>query len=229
MAEDLIQKDKNLYKITAEGFDTFLRIVWLEARSRHTWINLEELEKLRFEWMKVSLSRLSELFLEEFSSELISLIIYGSTVKGSFHLGRSDIDILYILEDHSENLWDREGRVFKNFQSTWEYRACDYWLKTLGTYGYPETTTVSLQKSYAKRFQPVYLDMLTHQATLFDREEFFHELMEKLEEALKALGTLRIEYADGTYYWSLKPDIRPGELIEIELGERINGYEQRTG
>jgi len=218
IAQGLIQKDGNLYRITAEGSDTFLRIVWLEA-SRHILINFKELEKLRFEWMKVSLSCLSELFLEEFGSELISLVIYGSTVKGSFQFGRSDIDLLYILEDYSENLWEREGRVFKNFQSTWEYRACDHWFKMLGTYGYPEITTASLQKSYAKRFQPVYLDMLTYRAILIDREGFLQELMEKLGEILKSLGTVRIEYPDGIYYWSLKPDVRPGELIEIELGE----------
>jgi len=40
----------------------------------------------------------------------------------------------------------------------------------------------------------------------------------KLEEALKVLGTVRVERPDGTYIWFLKPDIAPGELIEISLG-----------
>jgi hypothetical protein len=63
----------------------------------------------------------------------------------------------------------------------------------------------------------MYLDMLSHRAVLYDRQGFFQGLMEKLGEALKALGTIRIEHPDGTYSWHLKPNITPGELIEVRL------------
>jgi len=218
VAEGLIQKAGVQYRITSGGFDTTLKIAELEGKAGHKWVNHEELAKIRYGWMKISLGRLTELFLKEFGDELISIVLYGSAVKDSFQLGRSDIDLLYILEDDSRNVWQREESVFKGFQSTWEYRACDYWLKTQGFYGYPEVTTASLHKSYAKKFQPMYLDMLYHRALLYDKEEFFKNLMKKLEKALKALGTLRIEHPDGTYGWLLKPDMAPGELIEISLG-----------
>jgi predicted nucleotidyltransferase len=52
--------------------------------------------------LKISLERLTELFLGEFSRELVSMILYGSAVKSSFRLGRSDVDLLYILEDGSK-------------------------------------------------------------------------------------------------------------------------------
>ncbi|MBS7628177.1 winged helix-turn-helix transcriptional regulator [Candidatus Bathyarchaeota archaeon] len=217
-AEGLVQKAGTQYRITREGFETTLKIVELEGKTESKGINPEELDKVRYGWMKISLGRLTELFLKEFGDELISLVLYGSAVKGSFQLCRSDIDLLYILEDDSRDVWPREESVFKAFQSTWEYRACEYWLKTQGFYGYPEVTTASLQKSYAKTFQPIYLDMLSHRAVLYDKEEFFHKLMMKLEEVLKALGTIRIEHPDGTYGWLLKPDMAPGELIEIGLG-----------
>ena len=218
VAEGLIQKAGDHYKITREGFDTTLKIAEFEGKAEQKWVNHEEFVKIRYGWMRISLRRLTELFHSEFGDELISIVLYGSAVKGSFQLGGSDVDLLYVLEDDSRNVWQREGSVFKGFQSTWEYRACDYWLKMLGTYGYPEVTTASLQKSYAKKFQPVYLDMLSHRAVLYDREAFFQRLMEKLEGALKDLGTTRIEYSDGTYAWFLKPDIAPGEPIEINLG-----------
>jgi len=217
-AEGLVQKAGAQYKIIREGFETTLKIVELEGKAEHKGINPEEFAKVRYGWMKISLGRLTELFLKEFGYELISIVLYGSAVKGSFQLGRSDIDLLYILEDGSRNLWPREESVFKDFQSTWEYRACDYWLKTQGFYGYPEVTAASLKKSYAKTFQSMYLDMLSHRAVLYDKEGFFQNLMKKLEEALKALGTIRIEHPDGTYGWLLKPEMAPGELIEISLG-----------
>jgi DNA-binding HxlR family transcriptional regulator len=218
VAEGLIRKTGSRYKITGEGFDTTLRIAELEGKDKQRRVNHKELAKIRYGWMRISLSCLTELFHKEFGDELTSIVLYGSAVKDSFQLGRSDVDLLYILEDGSRNVWQREESVFKRFQSTWEYKACDYLLKTQGAYGHPEVTTASLQKSYAKKFQPMYLDMLSHRAVIYDREDFFQSLMKKLEGALKALGTVRIEHPDGTYLWFLKPDIAPGELIEVSLG-----------
>lgn len=217
-AEGLVQKVGAHYKITKEGFETTFKMVELEGKAEHKGISPEELAKVRYGWMKTSLLRLTELFLKEFGDELVSLILYGSAVRDSFQLGRSDVDLLYILEDGSRNVWQREGKVFKVFQSTWEYRSCDYWLKTQGFYGYPEVTTLSLHKSYAKKFQLIYLDILSHRAVPYDKGGFFKGLMRKLEEELKALGAVRVEHLDGVYGWLLKPNITPGELIEISLG-----------
>lgn len=216
--EGLIRKEGAHYKITSEGFDTAIKIAEFEEKTKLKWINHEEFAKVKYGWMRIPLRRLTELYCEEFGDELISIVLYGSAVKDSFQLGRSDVDLLYILEDDSENAWQREGSVFREFQSTWEYRACDYWLKMQGTYGYPEVTTASLRRSYAKTFQPIYLDMLSNRIILYDVEEFFQNLMKRLKEALTALGTIRVERPDGTYSWSLKPDITPGERIEISLG-----------
>jgi len=216
-AEGLIQKAGAQYKITNEGFDTTTKIAEFEGKTKQKWINHEGFTKVRYGWLRVSLTRLTQLFHKEFENELISIVLYGSAVKDSFQLGRSDVDLLYILEDDSRNVWQREESVFKDFQYTWEYRACNYWLKMLGLYGYPEATTASLLKSHAKTFQPIYLDILSHRAVLYDKEGFFQKLMKKLEEALKALGTIRIEHPDRTYGWLLKPDITPGESIEINL------------
>ncbi len=217
-AEGLIQKAGASYMITGEGFDTALKVAELKEKSGRKLVNQEELARIRYGWMRISLMRLTELFHKEFGDELISIVLYGSAVKAAFQLGRSDIDLFYIVEDDSRNVWQREEVLFKCFQSTWEYRACDYWFKAQGFYGYPEVTAASLQRSCARTFQPVYLDMISYRAVLCDAEDFFQNLMKKLKEALEALGTVRIERPDGTYFWFLKPDIAPGESIEISLG-----------
>lgn len=49
--------------------------------------------------------------------------------KDTFQPSRSDIDLLYILEDNATNVWQREEKVFKRFQVTWEYKASDDLLK----------------------------------------------------------------------------------------------------
>jgi len=216
-AGGLVRKIGLSYRITGEGFETTLGVADVEGGTKLKWARDEGLNKIRYRWMKISLRRLVELFAEEFEGELVSVVLYGSSMKETFELGRSDIDLLYILEDGVKNIWKREENVFKHFQSTWEYVACDYLLKTRGYYGYPEVATASLQRSSAETFQPVYLDMISRRSVLYEKEMFFQRLMKKLQEALKDLGTIRIEYADGAYCWLLKPDIVPGEQIRIML------------
>ncbi|MDI6904579.1 MAG: winged helix-turn-helix transcriptional regulator [Candidatus Bathyarchaeia archaeon] len=216
--EGLIQKVEARYKITNEGFDTVFKIAELKKKTKQRWIHDEDFTKIRYRWMRISLRRLVNLFVKEFGDELISFVLYGSATKKTFQPGRSDIDMLYILEDDATNIWRREENLFKRFQVTWEYKASDHLLKTHGFYGYPEVTTTSLHKSHAETFQLTYLDMLLHRAVLYDKEGFFQKLMKKLQETLKILGTIRVEHADGTYCWILKPDVTPGEPIEINLG-----------
>lgn len=228
--EELIQRAGIHYRITERGFGAALKIAELERETDRGGVHPdpEEIAKVRCGWLRISLERLTELFLGEFDETLVSLILYGSAVKASFHPGRSDIDLLYVVEDGAGDPWPREGKVFRDFQSTWEYKACDHYFKTRGFHGYPEVTAISLERNHAKRFQPIYLDMLSHRAVLYDKDGFFQDLMEKLEKELKTIGTIRIEHPDGTYGWLLKPDITPGELIEINLGW-ADGHQQGEG
>lgn len=217
LAQGLVQKNGVAYKITDEGFDIALKIVSIESMANRASVNRRELDKIRDACTRMSLKRLTEFFHEEFGDELASIVIYGSAVKDSFQIKRSDLDFLYILEDDSLRPWQREASLFGKFHSAWEYKACDYWFRRLGAYGHPEISTVSLSRTVATTYQPVYLDMLSYRAVLYDKGEFFHRLMVKLEDALKALRSVRVEYPDGTSVWSLKPDAVPGEIIEIRL------------
>jgi len=216
-AVGLIQKVGAHYRITDEGFDLLIQVLDVGWKSKVRGINEDEFAKIRHRWLKVSLRRLVELFFEGFGEQLISMVLYGSLVKDTFELGRSDIDLLYIIEDGAGNLWKWEEEIFKRFKLSWEYRACDHWLKLRGFYGYPEVTTAGIRKGYAQVFQPMYLDMLLHRAVLYDKEGFFDRLLQKLQKELRSLGAVRVEYADGVWCWFLKRDLAPGELITIDL------------
>ena len=39
--------------------------------------------------------------------------------------------------------------------------------------------------------------------------------LEAVRQRLRQLGSRRIERPDGSWYWDLKPDWRPGETIEL--------------
>ncbi len=214
----LVSKSETGYQATETGLETALKIAELERNGASGPINGEELLKIRYGWIRISLDRLAQLLLQGFGDRLISVVLYGSVVKDSFQLGRSDVDLLYIIKDDAEGRWEIEQQVFRAFRSTWEYRACEFWLGMKGVRGYPEVTTAPLRKGSAVKFQLVYLDMLSHRGILYDPVGFFETLMKKLQRALEELGTTRVEHADGTYGWFLKPDIVSGELLEIDLG-----------
>ncbi|MBO3839342.1 MAG: hypothetical protein QXU09_04595 [Thermoproteota archaeon] len=209
-AGGLIRRAGLEYRITEKDFDNLLGTVeaWKSAG--------QELARIRHGWLRISLKRLT--FFEgvwwrsDFPRRLQFLC------EDSFKPGESDVDLLYIVEDDSKEVWRREASIFKEFKSTWEYRACDYWFKMRGFYDYPEVTTASFRRGYAARFQPVYLDMIFHKAVLYDKDGFFQRLMEELRRALIALGTVRVECPDGTYFWVLKPDAVFGESISIGVG-----------
>lgn len=216
-AAGLIEKVNEAYRIKEAGFNSLMRIYDVEVSSELNWINRENFKKLKEVWLRIPLKRLIEFFFKEFGSELISIALYGSSVKGTFKMGESDVDMLYIVEDGVRDLWSRELAVFKGFKSTYEYLAFDKWFRMKGFFGYPEITLTSLKKNYALSFQPIYLDMLFYRAILYDKDQFLKDLMMRLQGKLKALGSKRVAYSNGSWCWILKPDLTPGEALEIDL------------
>lgn len=59
------------------------------------------------------------------------------------------------------------------------------------------------------------LDVCHHGIILFDPREVLARKLARLRARLRELGSRRIELADGSWYWDLKPDMRPGEVIAL--------------
>jgi predicted nucleotidyltransferase len=66
----------------------------------------------------------------------------------------------------------------------------------------------------AERTIPLYLDMTEDAVLLFDRDEFFAKILDRVRTALRRLGSRRVRMGK-TWYWDLKPDFKPGDVIEI--------------
>lgn len=216
-AAGLIEKVNEAYRINEAGFEALMKIYDVEVGSELNWINGGDFKKLRQDWLRIPLKRLVKIFFKEFGSELISIALYGSCVKETFKMGESDVDMLYIVEDGVRDLWSKELAVFKIFKSTYEYLAFDKWFGMKGFYGYPEITLTSLKRNHALSFQPIYLDMLFYRAILYDKNHFLNDIMMRLQSKLKALEAKRVTYSNGSWYWILKPNLKPGETLEIDL------------
>lgn len=50
---------------------------------------------------------------------------------------------------------------------------------------------------------------------ILDRDGFFAAVLSGMRERMRTLGSRRVDLADGSWYWDLKPDFRFGEVVEI--------------
>ncbi|HHT9155446.1 MAG TPA: nucleotidyltransferase domain-containing protein, partial [Candidatus Tripitaka sp. YC43] len=74
---------------------------------------------------------------------------------------------------------------------------------------------VFMNPSVLKGHPWLLLDVMDHGIILLDRGGILKGELKKIKSRLKELGSRRVVLEDGTWYWDLKPDWRPGEVIEI--------------
>jgi hypothetical protein len=78
-----------------------------------------------------------------------------------------------------------------------------------------KVSIIPLTPEEASTTKPFYLGMLTAHALLYDRDGFFATILQRLKKRLAELGSERRVDKDGYEYWVLKPDFKPGEVIEL--------------
>lgn len=162
---------------------------------RHT-INLERL-----------VSRFRELLEEQLGENLVSLILFGSVARGDFRQD-SDIDFLVVCEALPSDRWQRwdpilavEERLRKELSSP-------------GGLPLPYISVILKERREAAYHSPLYLDLVEDARILLDRGGFFEGVLEEIRLRLKELGSRR-KFVGKGWYWDLKPDLKPGEAVEI--------------
>ncbi|MBU4373093.1 MAG: hypothetical protein KJ714_01360 [Euryarchaeota archaeon] len=61
----------------------------------------------------------------------------------------------------------------------------------------------------------IFLDMIDASVILYDKNGFFKNRLKELKDRLLELGSKKIVLEDKTWYWSLKPDLKLGEVFEL--------------
>jgi len=79
----------------------------------------------------------------------------------------------------------------------------------------PFLSHIILSKEEADENRYVYLDMVEDAKILYDRDNFFARRLKLIRERLKELHSKRVWLEDGTWYWDLKPDLKPGEVFTL--------------
>ncbi len=150
------------------------------------------------------LNKFKRKLLIRFKDELISLVLFGSVARGTAKK-ESDIDVLIILKDAPDSYYERLKPVV---DIELEMRK--------DVEGMPPIfSSMILSLDEAKQNRNIFLDMIDHSVILYDTNDFFKNRLSELKKRLDQLGSKKVLLDGDTWYWSLKPDIVAGEIIEL--------------
>ena len=138
---------------------------------------------------------------KRYRRNLVSVVLFGSVAQGR-HRPTSDIDMLLVADGLPNSRLDRRRDVYhvaRNVSKEFAHRV----------------SVIPLTSHEASDVKPFYLGMLSGHQRLFDRDDFFREVLRRLKRRLQELGSKRCVTEDGAEYWILKPDVKPGEAIVL--------------
>jgi len=147
---------------------------------------------------------------ELFGERLVSVCFFGSVVTGKA-TPESDIDVLVIAEKFARDIG---SRIEETLPIREKLRRTDAYqkLRLLGRSAF--ISEILLTPDEAKTHPPILLDMTEDADITYDKGGFLGGVLEDIRRRLKQLGATRVTAKKG-HYWILKPDARPGEVVEI--------------
>lgn len=145
---------------------------------------------------------------ETFGDNLVSIVLYGSVARGKYRPD-SDIDLLLVFEElppdrlaRSEMVLKLGSKVEREIPQRWEDGE------------YHGFSLIAKTRWEARYTRPFYFDMTEEAVLLYDKDDFFRGVLDRLRARMKELGSRKV-YVGEKWYWDLKPDIKFGEEFEI--------------
>jgi len=154
--------------------------------------------------------RVANILKETFKDRLVSVCLFGSGAKGELR-GGSDLDFLVVIKNGQKSYHKRVKEiipVLDKIRETEEYRCLEESKMNL------EPCFLILTEGEIERHPSILIDISQEGIIHFDRDDFLAEHLRQIRESLRNLGSVKKSTPQG-HYWILKPDLKPGEVIEI--------------
>ncbi|MGH7277912.1 MAG: nucleotidyltransferase domain-containing protein [Candidatus Rokuibacteriota bacterium] len=141
--------------------------------------------------------------------DLLAVALFGSVARGEAGPA-SDLDLYVVTRHRLSLLGDRrlDGARARVRESA-EYEA----LVAQGCRPHPAPIFHSAEELAGHPW--ILLDITHHGIILYDRDGRLTRELDAVRRRLDELGARRIERADGSWYWDLKPDWRPGDVVTL--------------
>lgn len=162
--------------------------------------------------LKERFLELEKQFLKEtmdfYGERLVSVVVFGSVARGTQRFD-SDFDVLIVAEGLPS------GRIKRINEFSVVEEKLEPLIKNLREEGINTFLSVIIRSiEEIQKGTPLLLDMVEDSKILFDRDNFFKGIIEGLRKKLDELGARRI-WSGNAWYWDLKPDFTPGDIIEL--------------
>jgi len=145
-----------------------------------------------------------------FGNRLWSICFFGSATRGEA-MPESDLDALVVADGLPRDIglrFNETNPIHNSLRQTETYRK----LKSLQRRG--TVSDIFLTPKEASKHPPILLDIADHGIVAFDRDNFLKEALESVRRRLRELGARKVLTKKG-YYWILKPNAKPTEVVEI--------------
>lgn len=152
--------------------------------------------------------KFASLVRKNFKENVVSIVLFGSVARKEAN-EHSDIDLLIVFKTLPT------GRLARTALLEKIENALEKDLSALRAKGLFTNLNYLLKtKEEAENMRPLYFDLTDDAVYLYDKNNFFKAILNKLAARLKKLGSKRRKEGK-VRYWELKPDIKPGEIFEI--------------
>ncbi|MEM0303331.1 MAG: nucleotidyltransferase domain-containing protein [Archaeoglobaceae archaeon] len=145
---------------------------------------------------------------EVLGDNLISIALFGSVARGEA-TETSDIDLFVVCRQLPNGVFKRHEllepireRLYPELKRLWEQDI------------YANLSELAFTEEEARQLRWIYLDMVEDAVILFDRDGFLEGMLNLLRKRLQELGAQRRNLGK-VRYWVLKPDLKPGEVVEL--------------
>lgn len=135
------------------------------------------------------------------------MALFGSVARDEARPD-SDLDLLIVHQPLNFDPVKRFVKLTFELENSTEFEN----LQTLGLF--PRPSAIFMTESELWQCPHILLDILDHGIILFDTS-VLNKRLETLRTRLLQLGAKKVILKDGSWYWDLKPDWKPGEIIEL--------------
>jgi len=162
-----------------------------------------------YETYKLYLDELLKALNDSFGEGVIlSFALFGSVSRGEARPD-SDIDLLIV---HRPIDFDPVNRLVNILIS--EIVNSDEYKRLQAKGLNPEPYPIFMTENELYERPLILLDILDHGIIIYD-DGTLQKRFISLRKHLDELGTKKITLEDGTWYWIIKPDWKPGEVVEL--------------
>ncbi len=154
------------------------------------------------------LDRLLAELKDQYGGRLVAAAVFGSVGRGTVRED-SDVDLLIVARDLPAGRF-RRLEEFLPLESR-----LDPALRAVRSDGLAITVSpVFKTPAEVERGSPLFLDLVEDARILYDPESFLERYLGRLRARLRELGARRV-WLGNAWYWELKPDLKPGEVIAL--------------